>query len=440
MTPPRPVQTRPAQTDPAQTGRARGIHREADAATSPLAYRRIVLRPLRRYQIVTDASVAATFAAFMALLTWVGVIGVGIPSDRISAVVSMLIVLPFGGALALRRLSPPLALALAWVGAILQMLAQLPPLPVNIAIFAVLYACAAYGTNRVFWLGFASSIVGALAITVYLLVPSALYSLTAAGSELLNFLIAGTLLFIAAVFGLLLAWTAGALVRVGLRARGNAEAQRRAEARASTEFERNRIARDMHDVVAHSLAVVIAQADGARYAAANDPAAATESLQTISTTARSALSDVRMLLTQLRHSEGAGPQPTVADLETLYAQVRAAGVDLRIDVDPAPPGEPPAAVQIAVYRILQEALTNAMRHGAGGTVEVFLAWLPDRVEVRVRNPLSPAVTDPAGAMRSGGHGLIGMRERAQLIGGTLDVGPADGSFAVSAVLPIGVAA
>ncbi|MEH3088962.1 MAG: histidine kinase [Microbacterium arborescens] len=396
-----------------------------------------MLRPLRRYQLVTDVSIAATFAAFMALVTWVGVVGVGIPADTLATVLSMAIILPFSAGLAVRRLSPPLALALVWVGAIMQMLAQLPPLPVDLAIFAVLYACAAYGTNRVFWLGFASSIVGALAITVYLLVPSAYYSLTAAGSELINFVIAGTLLFVASVFGLLLAWTAGALVRVGLRARGNAEAQRRAEARASAEFERNRIARDMHDVVAHSLAVVIAQADGARYAAANDPAAAAESLQTISTTARSALSDVRMLLTQLRHSEGAGPQPTVADLETLYAQVRAAGVDLRIDVDPAPPGEPPAAVQIAVYRILQEALTNAMRHGGGGTVDVSLSWLADRVEVRVRNPLSPTVVDPVGALRSGGHGLIGMRERAQLIGGTLEAGPAGGTFAVSAILPIG---
>lgn len=399
-----------------------------------------MFRPLRRYQLITDLSVAVAFAAIMLLFTWVGVVGTGIPGDRLSALVAMLLILPFGAAVALRRLSPPVALALAWVGAILQMLAQLPPLPVDIAIFAVLYTCAAYGTNRVFWLGFASSIAGALAITVYLLIPTAVYSVTAAGDELMYFLVTGTMLFLASVFGLLLAWTVGALVRVGLRARGNAEAQRRAEARATAEFERNRIARDMHDVVAHSLAVVIAQADGARYAAAADPAAAAESLQTISSTARSALSDVRMLLTQLRHSEGEGPQPTVAELEVLYAQVRAAGLDLRVDVDPTPPGEPPAAVQIAVYRILQEALTNAMRHGAGGSVDVSLSWLPDRVEVRVRNPLPPSTAEAPGVVRSGGHGLIGMRERAQLIGGTIEVGPAGGAFVVAATLPIGGAA
>lgn len=395
-----------------------------------------MIRPLQRYQIVTDVAVAAAFAAVMLLFTWGGVIGVGIPNDRMSAIIAVLLVGPFSAAVALRRISPPLALALAWVGAILQMLAQLPPLPVDVAIFAVLYTCAAYGTNRVFWLGFASSIAGALAITVYLLVPTALFSLTAAGGDLVYLLITGTMLFIASVFGLLLAWTVGALVRVGMRARGTAEAQRRAETRARAEFERNRIARDMHDVVAHSLAVVIAQADGARYAAAADPDAAAASLQTISTTARSALSDVRMLLTQLRHSEGEGPQPTVAELEVLYAQVRAAGLDLRVDVDPVPPGEPPAAVQIAVYRILQEALTNAMRHGAGGTVDVSLAWLPDRVEVRVSNPLPPA-SAVAGGTSSGGYGLVGMRERAQLIGGHLEVGPVGDAFVVAATLPIG---
>ncbi|WP_306343206.1 histidine kinase dimerization/phosphoacceptor domain-containing protein, partial [Escherichia coli] len=95
---------------------------------------------------------------------------------------------------------------------------------------------------------------------------------------------------------------------------------------------------------AHSLAVVIAQADGARYAAAQNPAAATDALSTISTTARAALSDVRLLLQQLRHSQADGPQPTLADIESLYAQVRAAGVELETTVDSVPDAEPPASV------------------------------------------------------------------------------------------------
>ena len=143
---------------------------------------------------------------------------------------------------------------------------------------------------------------------------------------------------------------------------------------------------------------------------------------------------MRLLLTQLRHSQGEGPQPTIADLEELYAQVRSAGVDLRVDVDPVPPGVPPAAIQLAVYRILQEALTNALRHGEGGAVTVKLAWHPDRVTILVDNPVgagSPA-DDPAR-----GHGLIGMRERALLAGGTLDAGREGGSFVVRASLPIG---
>ncbi len=192
-----------------------------------------------------------------------------------------------------------------------------------------------------------------------------------------------------------------------------------------------RIARDMHDVVAHSLAVVIAQADGARYASASDPSAATAALGTISSTARSALADVRLLLTQLRHSQGDGPQPTLADLEELYAHVRAAGVELRVDVDPAPPAEPPGAVQLAVYRILQEALTNAIRHG-DGRVAVRLAWGPERVDLEVANAMK---TDAA---PSAGHGIIGMRERAQLAGGSLSAEAVDGDFVVRATIPIGV--
>lgn len=278
-------------------------------------------------------------------------------------------------------------------------------------------------------------------------------------------------MLVAAGFALLLSWTVGALVRTAIRARENRLAQERAEAGAVAEQERVRIARDMHDVVAHSLAVVIAQADGARYAAASDPGAATAALGTISTTARAALADVRLLLAQLRHSEGDGPQPTLADLERLYAEVRAAGLALRVEVEPMPSVEPGAGVQLAVYRILQEALTNALRHGGGGA-DVHLAWHPDRVELEVRNPARPApavrpetaarpetairpgpaaplsqhaeesardahfATAERAAVRGGGHGLIGMRERAQLAGGTLTASLDGTDFVVRAALPI----
>ncbi|WP_309067694.1 histidine kinase [Microbacterium sp.] len=335
------------------------------------------------------------------------------------------------GALLLSRASPPLALAVAWIGALWQVGTTQPPMLTNVAIFAVLFATAAYGSRLVFWLGFASAFVGALIIAIYLTVaplwgvPGSPLTAQTAFAALSG--------FIAALFALLLSWTLGALFRAVFRARDDRRAQREAEERAAAEEERGRIARDMHDVVAHSLAVVIAQADGARYAAAVDPAAATDALTTISQTARSALADVRLLLTQLRHRQGDGPQPTLADLEQLYGQVRAAGVDLRVDVDPAPPGTPPAAVQLAVYRILQEALTNALRHGDGGPVEVSLAWLPDRVVLGVRN----VVRVEARATEPGGHGVIGMRERAQLTGGRLDAGREGDAWIVRGEIPIG---
>ena len=221
------------------------------------------------------------------------------------------------------------------------------------------------------------------------------------------------------------------------------EADESAEAEAVADQERVRIARDMHDVVAHSLAVVVAQADGARYAAASDPSVATEALGTISTTARGALSDVRMLLTQLRHSESDGPQPTLADLEQLYAQLRTTGVDLRVDVAPTSQTTPPASMQLGVYRILQEALTNALQHGGAGPVDVRLAWHAERVDLEVRNALRRGTKAQARPMRTHGtsegtrgHGIIGMRERAQLIGGRLDAFTQDDAFVVRASLPI----
>ncbi|MFL0411314.1 sensor histidine kinase [Microbacterium paludicola] len=352
-----------------------------------------------------------------------------------SLAADIITVLAMVAALMLSRVSPPLGLAVAWAGALWQVGTGQPPSPSNMAIFVVLFATAAYGSRFVFWAGFASAFIGAAIIATYLVVVPQLW-LGLGISSLSESAVTAALAFAAALFALLLSWTAGALFRSIGRGRETRRAQREAEARVSAEQERGRIARDMHDVVAHSLAVVIAQADGARYAAAADPEAATAALATISQTSRAALADVRLLLTQLRHQQSEGPQPTLADLEQLYAQVRAAGVDLRIDVDPAPPGVPPAAVQLAVYRILQEALTNALRHGDGGPVDVGLAWHPDRVDVHVRN----GIRSDGRTSEPGGHGLIGMRERAQLTGGRLDARAESSAWVVRAEIPIRAAA
>ncbi|WP_404431153.1 histidine kinase [Microbacterium lacus] len=393
-----------------------------------------MFRPMKPYQLVVDVSVAAAFAL---VALWSELQG-GAVDGPTGVLASVLTCVLLAIALAVRRLSPGLALALAWVGAIVQMTFGRPPIFADVAIFAVLYTAAAYGSRFVFWAGFASSILGAVVITSYLfLIPD-----FAGGRLSLASLPLALAVLVAAGFALLLSWTVGALVRTAIRARESRAAAARAEAEATAEQERVRIARDMHDVVAHSLTVVIAQADGARYAAASNPDAATDALATISTTARAALADVRLLLTQLRHSQTDGPQPTLADLDELYAQVRVAGVDLIVDVDPAPPAEPPAAVQLALFRIVQEALTNALRHGdSTAPVAVRLAWLPTvargaaGVEFEVRNGLKPGhrPTDT-------GHGMIGMGERASLVGGWLNSADRDGAFVVNGVLPVGGAA
>jgi len=392
-----------------------------------------VIRPLSRTSLVLDivgafvlfAVLVPTSLAFYApgnLSTTVPE-AVGIGGLVVAAVLQC-------GAVAIGRLAPGIALAVAWAGALVQMAAGLGPLPINVAILGVLYAAAAWGTTRVFWAGLVSSFVGGVIAAIYIALSNEQFFV---GVGLSSTVASFVLIAFMSILALGSPWLGGFGWRMVLRWRVSREAQTRAELATAEEQERVRIARDMHDVVAHSLAVIVAQSDGARYAAASSPEVAVEALGTISQTARSALSDVRMLLTQLRHRQGDGPQPTIADLEQLFAQVRQAGVEPRVTVDPMPPGEPPGAIQLAVYRILQEALTNAIRHGSGGAVDIRLAWLPDRVEVEVRNAV--AVAQVVGA--PGGHGLVGMRERAQLVGGSLRAERTGDEFVVHAALPIG---
>lgn len=391
----------------------------------------MVIRPLSRISLVLDIVGALVLFALLTPASLVfyapGNLGTNVPEAMGIAALIVAAVLQCGG-VAIGRLAPGIALGAAWAGAIVQMAAGLGPLPVNVAILGVLYATAAWGSTRVFWAGLASAFIGGILAAVQMVFVNRL-----APPGLANIITTVVLIAIVSILALGSPWLGGFGWRMVLRWRVSREAQSSAELAAAEELERVRIARDMHDVVAHSLAVIVAQSDGARYAAASDPRLATEALGTIAQTARSALSDVRMLLTQLRHRQGDGPQPTIADLEQLFAQVRQAGLEPRVTVYPMPPGEPPGVIQLAVYRILQEALTNAIRHGAGGAVDVRLAWMANRVDLEVRNAV--AVRPMAGT--SGGHGLIGMRERAQLVGGSLTTGREGGEFVVRGTLPIG---
>jgi signal transduction histidine kinase len=202
---------------------------------------------------------------------------------------------------------------------------------------------------------------------------------------------------------------------------------------ATLEQERNRVARDVHDIVAHSLAVVIAQADGARYGAKNVPAPVVEALENIASTARGALTDVRVLLGELRHNQEQGPQPGMNDLDALVRGFRDSGLEVEwnsygkaVELTDAP--------ALAVYRIVQEGLTNALRHGdRGQPVELVFDWGSTSLAVIVTNGIPRGTTVPANAA---GHGIPGMRERATLAGGELEASDGtNGRFRVRATIP-----
>lgn len=321
-------------------------------------------------------------------------------------------------AVVLLRRRPAVALAVAWATAIAQMALGLPPLPVDLAVFAVLFAAGGSADRRLRGAGLASALVGPLVATVYLVLPAWL-------SEPSTSILVSALVLFAGVVSFLLSWTLGLLVALVRRTRQERQA-------ALIEQERGRIAREMHDVVAHSLAVVIAQADGARYAAAADPDRAIASLETVAAVAREALGDVRVMLAGLRDGQPDGPQPTIADLGGLLAQVRTAGLAVEFEAAAVADGLPPG-LQLAVHRIVQESLTNALRHGSRATPSrVRLRGSVDGLEIVVESPIEPS-RPPTGLP---GHGITGMRERARLAGGTLDAAAVGDAFVVRARLPL----
>jgi signal transduction histidine kinase len=388
------------------------------------------IRLLSRHTLLIDAGIAGAFLVF------------GLLVDPYGSVLSLVVLLTFTLALAVRRLSPSLALAIAWVGALSQMLAGLPVLGSNIAILGVLYATAIYGERVVRWAGLASVGVGSLLAGIYLSIVQRANGSpgTITQGEVPGLIWTFVMITVASLAVLGLSWTLGLLVRTWKTARDGrltqhraVEEQRLAQQSVVVEQERNRIARDMHDVVAHSLAVVIAQADGARYARAQNPEAVDAALTTISTTARDALGDVRILLTRLRQDDAAGPQPVLADLDRLITQMRSTGLDIEWTTTGTPTTLGSGA-QLAVYRIVQEALTNALRHGdAGRAVYLSLAWTDGWVAVTIDNAVrTDPVTDHGGEI---GHGLPGMRERALLAGGSLAAESIGGRFIVAARLP-----
>jgi signal transduction histidine kinase len=247
----------------------------------------------------------------------------------------------------------------------------------------------------------------------------------------------------------ILSWAWGRLTRVRgaylTELEGRAERlerERDAQAKVAVAAERARIARELHDVVAHNVSVMIVQADGAAYVMDNSPAQAKEALATIATTGRQALVEMRRLLGLLRTADTTEeyvPQPSVEELPELLEQVRTAGLPVEFTTS-GTPRELPRGVELTVYRIVQEALTNVRKHGGPNVSARVAVDFGDRDLNVVIEDDGRGSTDEQlanGGTDGQGHGLIGMRERIGMVSGSLDAGPRPGGgFRIRAVLPL----
>ena len=380
--------------------------------------------------LLTDAGVGVGVAA----LSLAGiVIGVGLPwisSPRPLDAVAVGLVGFVAGALALRRRYPiPVlvvlnAVALAWSAA---------HYPGRLVLLIPLIACYTLAALRGWRWGLAGT--GLTALTAVVAIHLAFGAAQPDG-------IAGVALWMAATAG-----AAGAAVGynrallVATRAQLAREAQTREEqARRSVAEERLRIARELHDVLGHTMASISVQAGVGIHLLATRPGQAAEALSTIKRVSDQGLTDVKTILGVLRTDGDEPDRPRtprggVDQLDALLAPVRAAGVQPRLTVHGT--ARPlPAAVDLAAYRILQEALTNVVRHARARTVQLDLHYEPTQVAIQIRDDGPPAALRPSGTNGRDGHGISGMRERALALSGQFTAGPhPDGGFQVRCALP-----
>lgn len=238
-------------------------------------------------------------------------------------------------------------------------------------------------------------------------------------------------------------WSLGAYIQT--RRRSQREHEQRAEqlererdqqAQIAVHEERAAIARELHDIVAHSVAVMLVGVRGARDVLRASPDVADDTLARVETSGEQSLVELRRILALLRepdHGAESRPQPSLAEIEELVAEYRAAGLPVRLEVsgDPQPLA---GGIELSVYRIVQEALTNVLKHARPSSVIVSLAFRESRLEVEVVDDAPAAERGPA----EPGHGILGMRERVALLGGELETGRRpSGGFRVAARLPVG---
>ncbi|MFJ9739914.1 sensor histidine kinase [Streptomyces sp. NPDC101166] len=339
---------------------------------------------------------------------------------------------------ALRRRMPEGMLLLAGAIGVAQLALDVATMAADFALLVIVYTVAATGVRWSSWLALGTglsaatlaqmrwpneqtSAAGNLAIVVFQTVPFAL------------------------------AWVLGDSMRTRrayfaqLEERAaRLEKEREAQAKVAVAAERARIARELHDVVAHNVSVMVVQADGAAYVLDAAPDQAKKALETISSTGRQALAEMRRLLGVLRtgeHQESGEyvPQPDVEQIKDLVEQCSGSGlpVDFKVEGTPRPL---PSGVELTAYRIVQEALTNTRKHGgphAGASVR--LVYFDDGLGLLVEDDGKGAPHElyEEGGIDGQGHGLIGMRERVGMVGGTLDAGPRPGGgFRISALLPL----
>jgi signal transduction histidine kinase len=323
------------------------------------------------------------------------------------------------------------------------------PFESDLAVVISLYTLAAYRTRRVSIPGLIITLLGSVIAIARWAPAHDIYSGYSLGEVAAVF--AGPALS-AWLLGDLMHWRRGYYRALEERA-ARLERERDAHAQIAAAAERARIARELHDVVAHNVSVMVVQADGAGYALESSPERAREALETIARTGRTALAEMRSLLGVLRSADEdrdeLAPQPGIGQVAGLLEQARAAGLPVSFTVEGVP-RELPTSAALAAYRIVQESLTNARKHaGPTATAAVTVRFCDEELIIKVtddgRRASASASTGPGGDRKLGadtdestpGHGLVGMRERVEAFGGTVIAGPRPGSgWRVVATLPL----
>jgi signal transduction histidine kinase len=392
---------------------------------SGISYARVVTRLyawLQDHPTLVDGVMAAMLVFFGALTAFMHVVTV----DKVTAVF-------IGAPLVFRRKHTVIAFwSVIGIGAVQAFLGTRPSVS-DFAVPMALYALAAYCPRRVSLPGFVVCLIGA-ATVMFTWLPGENRAWFSWTDWVLVYGVLATPSIIAWVLGDSMRYRRAYYLDLEGKAR-RLERERDQQAAIGAAAERARIARELHDVIAHNVSVMVVQAEGASYALDTSPDTTRRALGTIAETGRTALAEMRRLLGVLRseaNSVDRAPQPGVDQLEDLLEQVRAAGlpVDFSIEGVPVPL---PQGLALAAYRIIQESLTNTRKHGGPRvSAQVSLHYGENELRMLVRDDGrgAAALTDGQG------NGLTGMRERVAMYGGSIDAGPrVEGGYQVEAVLP-----